>query len=114
MTSKYANRTLGAKAPSTIRRRMRDLVRASPCVPTAGQNVKLFPKLITATRHLSDQAFRTSSRAKSGTRVDKERKETKRRFVRVGGTGKSKAYALCSLFPLASNQIGDLTPMPRP
>jgi hypothetical protein len=28
--------------------------------------------------------------------------------------GKIKAYALYSLFPLASNRIGDLTPMPQP
>ena len=79
----------------------------------AGQNGELFPKLLTATRRLSDQASRTSSRAKLGTHVDRERKETEHRSTRAGGMGKIEAYALYSLFPLASNQISDLTLMPR-
>ena len=101
MTSEYANRTLGAKTPSTIRHQMRDLLQASSCVTVVGQNGKLPPKLLTTTRCLSDQASWTSSRVKSGTHVDGDRKGAKRRSAQAGGTGKIKAYALCSLFPLA-------------
>ena len=79
MTSEYANRTLGAKTLSTIRHRMRDLLRPSPRVPMAGWNGELFSKLLTAMRRLSDQASWTSSRAKSGTHVDGERKEAEHR-----------------------------------
>ena len=89
MTSEYANRTLGAKTPSMICRRTTYLLRASPHV------------------RLSDQASRTSSRAKLGTHADGERKEGKRRSARVSGTGEIEAYALCSFFTL--HQTGSAT-----
>ena len=79
-----------------------------------GRNGALLSKLLTAARRLSDQASRTSSRARSGTRADRERMETKRRSARAGGTGKIEAYSLYSLFPLASKWISILTPTPRP
>ena len=105
MTSEYADHTLGAKTPITIRRRMRDLLRASPREPAAGQNGELFPKLLTSMRCLSDQASWTSSRAKLGTHVDGEQKEAKRHSARAGGMGKIEAYALCSLFPLHQTRL---------
>ena len=77
-----------------------------------GRNGALLSKLLTAARRLSDQASRTSSRAKLGTHVDRERKETEHRSARAGGTGKIEAYALRSLFPPASND--DSTLMLRP
>ena len=107
MTSEYTDRTLGAKTPITIHHRMRDLLRASPRIPMAGQNDELFPKLPTTMRRLSVQASWTSSRAKSGPHAYRERKETERRSAREGGTGKIEAYDLCSLLPL--DQIGSVT-----
>ena len=82
---------------------MRDLLQASPQVPTVGQNDELLPTLLTAMRCLSDQASQTSCEAKSGTHADGEQKEAKHRSARAGGMGKIKAYDLRSLFPLTSN-----------
>ena len=114
MTSEYTNRSLVANTSSIIHRRMRDLLRASPQVPTVGQNDELLPKFLTTMRCLSDEASQTSSRAKSGTHADGEQKEAERRSARAGGTERIKAYAICLFFPLVSKWISDLTLTPWP